>query len=120
MKRIILTIAAVVAVTLIAIVIYLVAYFTVPPSFSATAHKLPSGDYQIDIDPNFVVFSVYTVTVTDSNGMLAERDEPREGLQHIILPGAKPSGATVSVTCMLVYDRPMPSATSVTKVVHLP
>jgi hypothetical protein len=110
----------VIGIPVIAGVTYLIAFFTVPPSFSASAHKQPNGDYRIEVDPNFVVFSVYNVTVSDSAGVLAERDEPKEGPQHIIVPGPIPSGTNVSVTCMLVYDRPMPSGTTRTVNVVLP
>ncbi|MEM7681528.1 MAG: hypothetical protein AAF288_06205 [Planctomycetota bacterium] len=108
------------AIPLILVIGYFVAYFTVPPSFSATAQKQPDGDYRIDIDPNFVVFSVYTITASDATGVLAKREKRMDGPQHIIIPGATPTGTTVSVTCDLVYDRPMPSITTYTVEVQLP
>ena len=113
-------IAAVGSVPLVALVSYYVAYFTVPPTFSAVAVRQPDGDFRIEIDPNFVVFSVYSVKVNDSNGVLAQRDEPREGSQAIVVPGPKPTGSIVTVTCDLVYDRPMPSMMTRSAELRLP
>lgn len=120
MKRWLIIISVVIGLPIIGFAAYLVAYFTIPPSFTATAHKQANGDYRIEVDPNFVVVSVYRIEVSDSSGLLVERDEPREGLQSIMLPGKLVSGKNVTVTCALVYDRPMPSITTHRESLQLP
>ena len=120
MKRWLIIATIVIGLPIISFALYLTAFFTVPPSFSASAQKLSNGDYRIEIDPNFVVHSIYAVEVSDSGRVLAQRDESINGAQSIIVPGPLPANTIVTVTCFLVYDRPMPAATTHTESVQLP
>lgn len=99
---------------------YVVAFVTVPPSFSAEARQEPSGDPRIYIEPNFVVRSIYKVEVTGATGLLAERPQPQAGHQTIVVPGPLRPGTAVTVTCDLQYDRIVPSITRTSRVVTLP
>ncbi|MBX2850505.1 MAG: hypothetical protein KTR15_02020 [Phycisphaeraceae bacterium] len=119
MKRWLLSLAILIALPVLGFGIYLVAYFTVDPSFDATATELANGDYEIQIDPNFVVHSVYRIEVSNSSGVLAVRDEPTQGMQSIVIPGPLPSNHMVTIKSDLVYDRPMPSMTTHTETIRL-
>lgn len=120
MNRWLWTLAIVIALPIAGFAIYLIAYFTIDPSFDATVTKQANGDYLLEIDPNFVVHSVYRIEVSDSNGVLAVQDEPTRGLQVITIPGPLPANHTIVITGDVVYDRPMPSKTTHTEMVTLP
>ena len=121
MKRWLLWIAALVAIPIIGIAIFLIAYFTVDPSFTASAHKLDNGDYRIDIEPNFVVFKIRGVKITDRAGtVFVDQDGYIDGSPSFVLPAAQVTTDQVTVKCLLVYDRPMPSLTDHTETVQIP
>lgn len=90
---------------LAAILAYPVAYNLVEPSFSVQADRLATGDHVLEIKPNFVVNSIYRITIASPAGTVAERDTPEQGTQTIEIPGSLPSGTTISVECQLQYDR---------------
>ena len=120
MKSALVTAAIVFALVLVGLASYLIPFYTIDPDFTITVSRQDDGDYQIEIDPNFVVNSVYDVEITGPNGALAERDEPLPGVQHLTVPASVPSGTQVTVECSLQYDRIAPSITSKKHVVVLP
>lgn len=111
---------AVVVLLLVGLLAYAVAFCTIDPTFSVNVHQQASGDYRFEIDPNFVVRSVYSVTIAGPSGRLAQLVEPHAGVQHLTIPGNTPSGTAVTVDCELQYDRIAPLITRETKVVILP
>jgi len=86
-------------------VVFTIAYYVIDPNFSAKASRNPDGSLRIDVKPNFIVRSVYEITVTDATGTIAQRFKPREGDQFIEVATPTAAGTTVTVTCMLQNDR---------------
>jgi len=120
MKGCLVGIAIVVVLVVVGLAAYLVPFYTVAPSFSVQVTKQSSGDYRVEIDPNFVVRSVYSLTVSGPGGVLAQRDEPRAGGQHLNFSSNLPPGTVITIECSLQYDRIAPSITNEAKTVSLP
>lgn len=120
MKRLLQIIAAIIGIPLLGLTIYIVAYFTVAPGFSATVTQEANGDYRVDIKPNFVVYSITHIQIDDADGPLAELKDPDRGPQSITIPGPLPANHPITITCDMVYDRPMPSGATQSETIRLP
>lgn len=108
---VIVAIAAVVACP----IVYFIAFYTVAPTFSVESRRMSNGICQLQITPNFVVNSIYRVSVRDATGVVYSREEPVPGSQRILLPIAIRKGAVLVVECDLQFDRIAPSITTVTQ-----
>lgn len=120
MRRSTILAAAVLALLVGGLAAYLISFYTVDPTFSVTVQKDERGDYRFTIDPNFVVKSIYSARITDSNGLLVERDQAQAGTLYLTIPGSVPAATKVTVSCSLQYDRIAPSLIEVEKEVVLP
>lgn len=111
-----------VPIALVVLAVYLVAGNVVEPAVSVRARALPSGDYELEIDPNWIVHHIGHVTVHTTSGVVAAQDQPRSGLQRLILPGTSlTSDTVVRVELDLLYDRSWaPSLARVSRLVTLP
>ena len=114
------TVAILFALILVGLALCWVPFYTVDPDFKVAATKQAGGDYRIEIDPNFVVNSVYSVEITGPSGTLAKRDDPQAGIQHLTLPASVAGGTEITVECSLQYDRFAPSITTKKHFVVLP
>lgn len=97
-------IITVVMTLLVGLLAYQIAFHIIDPAFSVNVQRLSDGDYRFEIKPNFVVNSVYRVTITGPTEQLAQRDKPQAGIQYLTIPGNLPSGTMVTVDCDLQYD----------------
>ena len=120
MKAALITAGTLFALVLVGLAAYLIPFYTTEPDFTITASRLPSGDYRIEIDPNFVVNSVYSVEIVGPSGVLTKREEPMAGIQYLTVPASVPAGTQVTVKCVLQYDKVAPSITDKRHVVKLP
>lgn len=107
--------ASIAVLALLAYAAYIIAWYTTDPSFDVVVTREASGAYRFDVSPNFVVNSVYHISIVGSNGSLAERQKSGSGAQTLIVPSGLSSNDTVTVECSLQYDRIVPSTTTKTK-----
>jgi len=94
---------------------YWTAFYTVDPSFVATATRQADGAYRVHISPNFIVSSVDHVTIFGPKGMIADQSNRVAGSQTVLVPAGLTPGDTLSITCRLIYDRLVPSTTEKTQ-----
>jgi hypothetical protein len=90
-------------------VVYVIAFHTIDPNFSAKIYRLPTGVCRLEIEPTFNVNYVCKVTVTTPSGkhFLYEADTSKKLPRPIIVdvPGSDPAGTPIQVDCELQYDR---------------
>lgn len=94
---------------------YWTAFYTVAPSFVATATRQADGAYRVHISPNFIVSSVDRVTIAGPKGVVADQSNELAGSQTVLVPAGFTPGDTLSITCRLNYDRVVPSTTEKTQ-----
>jgi hypothetical protein len=94
---------------------YWIAFYTVAPSFVATATRQADGAYRVHISPNFIVSSVDRVTIAGPRGMVADQTNRLAGSKTVLVPTGITPGDTLSITCRLNYDRLVPSTTDKTQ-----
>jgi hypothetical protein len=103
------------ALLILGCVAYWIAFYTVAPSFVATATRQADGAYRVHISPNFIVGSVDRVTIVGPKGMVGDKTNPLAGSQTVLVPPGLTPGDTLSITCRLIYDRLVPSTTEKTQ-----
>jgi len=90
------------------------------PTFTVRQLEDAQGGLRIVIEPNFVVNSIYSIAVVDSNRTLLSQDKPQKGRQVLGIPGEVHSGDVLTVRCDLQYDQWMaPCITTIEKRVVL-
>ena len=91
-----------------------------PPDFKVHQFDTSDDGVRITIKPNFVVNSIYQITVAQSDRTLLSRDTPKRGLQVFDLPDGLAAGDVLTVRCDLQYDQWMaPSITTIEKQIVL-
>jgi hypothetical protein len=115
--------AVITAATCLALfIVYVIAFYIVPPSFNVQAQVNQNGEYELILNPNFVVNSIYGVWVRDSTAELlhVKKSFATPQLDRITLPPEVVSGQVLFITCDLQYDRIAPCITRVSKSVTVP
>lgn len=96
---------AAIGLAVVGAVLYFGVYNAIPPSAEISVVRDASGACRFHIDPNFVVRSVYRVSVADATGVIAERKQPVAGPQDFVIGATLAAGTTLTVHCDLQYNR---------------
>lgn len=113
--------ASIILVVVLAPVAWVAVFLLTPPSAKVHIEKEADGTYALHVDPNFVVNSVYRVTVRTPSGLIAECGDAHTCAKPLTIPKQfVPSGTDLTVECDLQYDHPAPSLVTTTTSLKMP